>query len=64
MNIQKNLEEFEAAFGDFSEEKFKKKEELTCPNCARGPYVKITIPGNREFRVCKVCEHRETIEKI
>lgn len=61
MHIQKNLEEFEEAFGDYSEAKAEKVIELTCPNCSRGPYAKIAIPGNREFRVCKVCNHRETV---
>lgn len=60
-NIQRNLEEFQEAFADFSEEKFERKMDMTCPNCARGPYLRISIPGNRELRVCKVCNHKETI---
>lgn len=59
-NAQQNLEEFQDAFADFSEEKEQNKLDLTCPNCARGPYRKFNIPGNRFIQVCKVCNHRET----
>lgn len=62
-NMQRNLQEMQEAFADFSEIKSERKIDLTCPNCARGPYLKIPIPGNRELRVCKVCSHRETNEK-
>mgnify|MGYP001614088348 CR=1 FL=1 len=60
MNIQRNLEEFQEAFAEVSEEKHQTIADLTCPNCARGPYRAIAIPGNREVKVCKVCNYRET----
>lgn len=62
MNVQHNLLEMQEAFTDFSEEKETRKTELTCPNCSRGPYLKIAIPGNREVRVCKVCNYRGSNE--
>lgn len=62
MNVQESFLEMQEAFADYSEAKEEKKADMTCPSCSRGPYVKFVIPGNREVRVCKVCNYRSTEE--
>lgn len=60
MNVQHNLLEMQDAFADYSEKKQEHKADLSCPQCSRGPYLRIAIPGDREVRVCKVCNYRST----
>lgn len=57
------FEEFKAAFDDYSIKKEEKKEKVDknrCSHCTRGHYVILSIPGGRNIKMCKICQHRVT----
>lgn len=61
-NTDYEFQEFKAAFDDYSIEKEEKREKAQnnrCKHCTRGQYVVMSIPGGRQIKMCKICQHRE-----